>query len=393
MKGIKEYVLAFNLALGPVVWFMDFSFGFVKMTLFILLVILNISIFRYQSTYRFLPFFLLLFILLSISIFQDWNFELDKFIILFTFLQNFYFFILGLFYSRNNFVTISLIRKIIGLISVFCFLTISDFIFHFPDWIQPFQLEKIRDLENLGVTVQANPLHVTGFGLGRTGWATSIAQFLPLALLLRNSHKKLGNMGFIILICSILFTGARGGLVIAILILTIFIIKQLSISRQILIFLLVALSLLYLFGDESSFIYEYYRLNSGDLSTGRGMLYAFVPQMIMEGGLLGLGYEGSLAYFSSNLHQNLELHNVYLRMMIDHGILVGLLIIIISVFMLKRFMNILKYERDDIHFYGGLLIVVGLIAGLLEPSAMYSARYWWVPFWFFVGVTSYNKKS
>tara|TARA_R110002096_G_scaffold415027_1_gene616437 strand:+ start:855 stop:2078 length:1224 start_codon:yes stop_codon:yes gene_type:complete len=395
---IREYLLAFNIGLGPVIWFMDFSLGSIKLILFISLILLHFKVLLYKKTYRYWNFFLIIIFLLFISLFKDLNYSNDKLLVLFTFIQNYYFFILGYYYINNNLISIRFIKSILSVVVFFCILTISNFIIGIPDWIQPFQIQKFEEMQVHNYERFTSPLYSTGFGLARTGWATTLSQFIPLALILREFKNNIfGNLSLLIITSSIVFTGSRGGLLITLFIISIYIILRLPLIKQFLIFLAIISISLFLVYSENSFLYEFYRLDSDDISTGRAILYNFVPEMLYEGGILGLGYSGSINFFSDKINSSIAFHNVYLRLMVDYGFIFGLIIIFISMFIIFKIIKIYIFNYNIEIVLISFVLISGIISGFLEPSAMYEARYWWIPFWFFCGVIlniyKYEKSS
>ncbi len=388
IKKIKINLLALNIALGPILWFVESSLNSIKIALFLILIIAHYNVFFKYKNYRYLVPFLTVLLLMGISLASNNNFNEEALYLIFTVIQNYCFLILGINFSPGKSDLMKLIFKVVSIICVFCALTLTNFLLGLPDWIQPFQLERYDDLTRKGYRVELNNLYTTGFGLARTGWSTTLTQYIPLAfyLLMNMKRQLIAILLIVLLFSSILVSGSRGGVLILLLMISLYIQKYLG-TRILFMYMLMSVSMIFLiFKNSNSTINEYYRLDEDDLSTGRAAMYAFVPQLIEKAGLFGSGLGSSRQFLGRHLDEEHEFHNVYLKIFIDHGVVLGLLNLFIVLYLLQIAYLTYKFRNEENIATISLVIVAGIVSGLLEPSAMFLARFWWLPFWFFVGV-------
>lgn len=387
----RYYFLILYLALGSVVWFASFSLGVIKSILLLLVIIGHHKMLSKGTSYVYFKYFFLFIALISVSFFfHSSETDDDAWGVLslyYTYFLNYLFFIIGYNYCRSEAIEVNHLKKIIWVIIPLCFLTITNFLFKIPDWYAPNLLEHKDQMENLGYEYQLLGLFSSGFGLGRTGWATTLTQYLPLTLLfLKPKNKVIGIFSFIIILVSIFVSGSRGGLLIS-MIVAILILGKTSNKITVPTFLMIGFWIGLIVMDNSNFA-SFYRLDSGDITSGRSGQYSLVPQMLMKGGLFGLGIEGSY-HFSRSHGFDYALHNVYLRFLIDYGWIIGLFVLVVTLNLSLKIVNVffkLPYNNNNVLiFILTFILIGGMFAGMIEPAAIFEARSWWVIWWFSFG--------
>lgn len=390
---IRESLLLLFLALGNVSWFAGFSLGILKACLLILIFLFHGSIFFRKSTYVYKEIFLFIILLITITILTTPN-NTDIFNTYYGFFENYCFLVLGYYYAKNGLISISFVKKLVYLILPFCLLSISNFLFNTPEWHAPKVLARYDELIEQFHYIELTPLYVSGFGLGRTGWSVTLCQFLPLCIVFfidKNNIKKTSITYFIIIFVTIAITGSRGGLLSAS-ILSLIIISKSQIKRKGIILsslLIIIISFLIIYGDSLSL---FYRLDRADITTGRSEQYIYIPEMVKQAGFFGVGTNGTYALLSKHGVEE-ALHNTYFKLMIEYGWIFGLLIWYIVLNTAYRIGKVmLKNRLKSIIVISSLVILCGFIAATTEPGAIFGSRGWWVLWWFFFGVFSYNYK-
>lgn len=396
--SVRSNILTLYLALGSIVWFANFTLGSFKAILLILIILLHLPLFSKKSAYVNLTLFIFFITLVSIS-FQlktNDNYLTSKFSLYYTYFLNYFFYLLGYYYCRHNLIGRVSFRKIVYTVFPLCLLTIVNLFFNFPDWHAPNVIEHFDKMESLGYQAELTQLYSSGFGLGRTGWATSLLQYLPLCLFFsfqEKNNRMFGYISFIIILFSIMISGSRGGFFYAILLTILIIIKTKSSRKVFLIFIL--LTLLFSILLNSLDFISFYRLDSGDVTSGRGLQYLLIPEMVSQAGLFGLGIDGSYL-FSRNYLIEHALHNVYARLLIDYGWILGgglIIMIIIIFFRTLKILFFIPYKGNEVLYIATFVIIGGLLAGITEPGAIFEARSWWVIWWFELGIFSYKYKN
>ncbi len=107
--------------------------------------------------------------------------------------------------------------------------------------------------------------------------------------------------------------------------------------------------------------------------------------MIRESGFFGLGIHGTYQFLKSQgIHY--DLHNTYLRVLCECGVLVGLTMIGLAVWLLKTIYKDIKNETNLKSLTLPLLLLSGIMSGLWEPQAVFGSVNWWCLWWFALGV-------
>ena len=392
---IKKSAFRYNflmlyLALGSIVWFASFSLGILKSILLILVILSNFIILKKSKTYVYFKYFLIFILIISLSFFFNLNKindeTTDVISLYYTYFLNYLFLILGYAYFNSENSNSTFLRNINWIIVPLCFLTISNLILNFPNWYAPNLVEHFEEMSSLGYEANLAGLYSSGFGLGRTGWATTLSQYLPLVLLLfLNKSKSLTIVSYLIILLSVFISGSRGGFMISFLISIIILVK--TTNKLIFPLLLLVFGFAGFIALENSELISFYRLDSGDITSGRSGQYLLVPEMLLQGGLFGLGIDGS-HNFSKPYNFDYALHNVYLRFFIDYGWVIGTFVLVFSFKIFRKIIRTLlmiPFKGNEMITIFSLILLGGLIAGLTEPSAVFEARSWWVIWWFSCG--------
>ena len=307
--------------------------------------------------------------------------------------DNYLFFILGYTFFQEGLIQSKFLTIVTFVISIFCLLTISNYIFNIPNWISPIEQLRVELLSSQNVEVDEIPLFSSGFGLGRTGWGHTIVLFLPICLLGIYKKKKYSLIYFLCVLGSIIVCGSRGALFIALLLLLLFLhrISRKNGTRQIVIFFcLFFLVFVVLF--TSSWWITHFRLDANDLTTGREEQYSYIGTMLQDMPFWGLGVGGTHEFLNKYGISH-DLHNTYVRIFLEYGVVVGFSLLLFAIYSFKRVLGeFLLHNKCDLKFCSALIVLSGLISAMIEPSAVFGARAWYVVWWFFLGVL-YNKNN
>lgn len=385
----KQYLCSFVLATGCVIWFANTTLGIYKMfpTIILILLCSKYLITTKCKQARYVTV-LAAVTIISATITQPSS-QSFNYMFLWSLLENVIFLIIGYNFAKNNLITNKFIFCIIFIIGAISSLTITNFLFGFPNWTSPIEGNRLETLfiEHNITNIEAGKLYSTGFGIGRTGWAATLSLFIPLCLLcIENKYKtKLSKLLLCIIFTSIFISGSRGGLVSVATMLLLYVVfvyknKQKSVSTLFIAStIILMLCILY-----SSFLIEHLRLDSSDLTTGRSEQYELIPKMFETMGFWGLGENGT-STFLSRYGIDHELHNSYINNFLKYGWIVGISIIIGSFYLIKIAFLSLKNGRNIYLKVFPLIIISGFISALFEPQAIYGARSWYVVWWFFLG--------
>lgn len=391
LKNAGTYLLTACLALANIVWFATFTLGMIKMILIVLMILMNIGLLvNYKNYYGLVIFILIFTILIFVATCSSQQSSNDNIYWLYGFLENYLFLTLGYSYYRNGKKVSMVFQSIIPFTCFFCLLIVLNFITGYPDWVSPIAQESYDNAFYGGyINAEISPMFSTGFGIARTGWATSLSSYLPLTLLLIN-NKKIFFPTYILIAATVIISASRGGLLTVVIISFISFLKSnMMAAKKILSFtviVLIAIAILAL--SDFDTITTFLRLsvdNGEDFSSGRTSQYALIPQMVRDAGFSGLGIHGTKDYLSKyGLYW--DLHNTYFRTLCECGWIVGLFVFIASI---KLFILIIK-DIEQCHNLSGLclplILISGLLAGLWEPQAVFGSVNWWSLWWFALGV-------
>jgi len=388
--------LALYVALGGVLWIGDYSIGTIKVLIFVLLLISCFRYFTKRENLKGLSFFLLIYSSLVFLMVMNGS-ELSP-LFLWGPLENYMLFVIGYNLSREDRVNNRDIKIAIVIIGFLCFLTVTNFLLGIPNWTSPIELNRIASLNKMtGGSFVASKLYQTGFGLARTGWGNSIAPFVPLAFLLYKECQQQRWMTLLLtisIILSILFCGSRGAVLVTTITIFLFSYKMryLKFFRYATIIFPIIVLLLW----ELSFLYEeqlieYYRLGSGDITTGRSEQYAYIGQMFDRMGMFGLGLNGTYSFLKSvGLPYNI--HNAYVNIFLQFGWITGILfaffVLIVVGYVVREFVK----AKDISMICLCLILISGIVSSFYEPMGVWGTRCWYSVWWVALGIF-WNKKT
>jgi hypothetical protein len=222
---------------------------------------------------------------------------------------------LYIFYTRGGNV-VRVFRNAAIIIVLFSIPPLTNWFFGVPGWSYSGE----------------NPLWSTGFTNKRSGWSQGLAFYLPIlaALPFFSLRKKaftylLSLGGIAILLASQFITGGRSGLLASMVVLAA--LSMLLLPRRVAVVLLVAL--VSIGGYFSDFAYEHLRFHRftewsyesiNEFSSYRLEDYVAAYDLFWARPL-GHGFGQSVQILMREYQQSTELHNVWLRLLADGGVL------------------------------------------------------------------------
>lgn len=225
-RTVSINLVAFYLAIGNVVWFAHFILGSLKLGLLALILLSTLGLFLNRRNYVGLGWFLLLLPFLLIALSKSTLQGAEGFDWLKGFFENYIFLFLGYAFLREGYDTQRLLRYIPLVTCTLCALIVSNFFFGFPNWTSPIAAEAYRKAVAGGyMQAELVTMNSSGFGLGRTGWATTLASYLPLTLFFVHK-KKVFLLGYVLIALAILLSASRGGLLLLLTITTVLFMKS-----------------------------------------------------------------------------------------------------------------------------------------------------------------------
>lgn len=229
-------------------------------------------------------------------------------------------------------------------------------------------------------------LYQTGFGGGRTGWSHGLAIVgLFMLWLFGGRTDRLRYLFLATFVCTVLSQIAcqsRGGLVVTALGAFGLLLYQRNFLAMILLAIIFAV--FFIANPEVNWL-EHLRIEAlfktgEDFTTGRGEQYTLAIALLDDPitMFMGLGPKGYKPYFESKLLE-VEIHNVWLRLLIEYGIFIVLFII---GYLIKSFYSMIKKNTTVIPIV--IILIVGLISTLFEPNAIFYSfqahLLWWLLF-------------
>jgi hypothetical protein len=236
-----------------------------------------------------------------------------------------------------------------------------------------------------------NRLYATGFSTSRTQWSgglVSLGIFMMWCFIMTKQNiKYLFLVAFVMIILSQISSGGRGG-TLACLLGVIALLIYYKKYGAILLGIFSAFAFAIAFKDQLFAHLRFDRLEAGsnassDFSSGRLEQYGLAFDLIDSPLALfvGLGPRGYEAAFA-NLGIHFEIHNVWLRLFIEYGLLVPVFIL---VFFLSTMFNAVQENKQNKQAMGLVIILLaGMFTTLVEPNAIIFSYQnylcWWVIF-------------
>jgi O-antigen ligase len=294
-------------------------------------------------------------------------------------------------YSRNNADIHKILRNAAIIIAILCWITVFNRFLDMPAWRSP-------------VVFGANPLSVSGFGALRTGWSNGVALFVPVLLLLLSDYRTtilsaVTSMALIAgIVMSQIIVAGRAGLLTSLAAVSIYAVFKLK-KIYLVIAAAIVVILVITFFDFFVVQFRIDRLEGDGMSTealdhfsaGRIESYLTAIKMAVESPLVGYG-------FGEAIVGDREIHNFWLRMLVEGGMFLPLVFLVIVLAILKRVkaqMHMLKrmpatesatisrrlYKARSLYFCLFLILLGGLIESFFEPNiflgSFQNTAIWW----------------
>lgn len=272
-------------------------------------------------------------------------------------------------------------------VSAHCFLVISSKMFGFPRWSGPSEFV-------------APELWTSGFGGASTGWSNGTALFVPILAggLVRNANssgslKLMLCLTIIFIMGSQLVVGGRGGLLASWVGLGLIFFSRGN-KKWLLVFGSVALVVILCMPDflEKQLQTERLKSENPDIeeidsfSAGRVLTNLRALQIAAERPFTGYGF-GTITF------EGHDIHNLWLKMMVEGGFLFPLMFLAIVIQLLRgTFLNKSppgNSNQEDANHYRavteikswGVVIICGLVISMFEPNVILgvfqNSAVWW----------------
>lgn len=218
IQNINISLITLFLALGNIVWFADFTLGSLKVALMVMIVALNVNMFLNPRNYVGFLGVVVLAPFLVMTAADSQGMVSEKVYWLYAFAENYLFLMLGYTcYVRGENVE-RMLRMIVPFTVFFSLLVVGNFVIGVPHWVSPIAKAAYTSAVNGGYTGgELAPMYSTGFGIARTGWATTLCSYLPLTLLFLH-NKKMFYPAYILIALTAILSASRGGLFLTLLI-------------------------------------------------------------------------------------------------------------------------------------------------------------------------------
>ena len=300
--------------------------------------------------------------------------------------------------GRNREEAIRLFRNASFIVLFLCLLVLLSWFTGFPGWRSP----------------GGDAIWEVGFAGLRTGWSNGICFYLPMLVTYplycfkKPRSVLIPVLALVTILGTQLVVGGRGGMLGSFAGLLVIL---LSVTPR--KYALLTVSMLAIVGFlVADFAYDHLRLNRLQtaastgvgletldyVSSGRIQGYQIALDLSMERPLTGYGFDVGTEILNNRFYYNLEVHNVWLRLLVDGGILLPLafLTLIASILRLARKRSesrILEGIRR--HGWGGPIVfsravfpvtlvavlVSGLTVSMFEPNVLVGAfqneALWW----------------
>jgi O-antigen ligase len=234
----------------------------------------------------------------------------------------------------------------------------------------------------------------TGLGGAATGWSTGLSLYVPF--LMYGAVQYADRRWLLVMFSALLLlllagqfvVGGRSGILASLLVIGLFVSYRLE-GRQkvyVLLTMLVVIGGLFVWFDVRE-LQQHFRIDrligSGSLnlaaldyfSAGRVEQYQIAVQGIINRPLLGYGIH---AFW--NLGLGYELHNVWLRLWYESGVLVLALFVLMIVYSVRS----KSTERGHFNYFARLCMYAGIFIAFFEPSTLLGAfqnsAVWWLSF-------------
>ena len=192
----------------------------------LMVVVLNVNMFLNPRNYIGLFCFLAFVHFLILTTANSQGTSGDKIYWLYGFVENYFFLMLG----YSCFVRVDnvgrMLKAVIPFTVFFGVLIIGNFLIGIPHWVSPIAKAAYTSVVSGGyIGAEMAPMYSTGFGIARTGWATTLCSYLSLTLLFI-SNKRMFYPAYIVIALTAILSALRGGLFLTLLITCILFLKS-----------------------------------------------------------------------------------------------------------------------------------------------------------------------
>jgi|GEM_PF-6672325 len=391
------YLLILYMATAPIYWLPNFDYNLFKV---IKLGIISLSltgflVFFFTRNIKLqTPKYYKIYIALVIILFIPFFFKSKDIGESLIYFLNFIFGLLSGLYvmnSPNLFCNKFKYYKIMYLLIIIIVIpSILNFFFQIPDWKPP----EVK-LQALGYRYN---LWEAGFNTLRTGWTVSLCVYVPWSLVFVEKVKNKATYLVIViaLVLPILvaqfISGGRNGLSASLLAVLLILIKKFNLIY--LIIITIVLFYLFLSFQNDLFIaLRIYDDNGGskdinDISSDRTNMYATFFDTFFDSPIFGQGLSGSIKFNQKNFGTSDEMHNVILRIFIDHGLIFGIICLLFFLHNLIISLKIFFKRNVKIIFQiSSLTVIIGLFTTLFEPEIILGSFQITAIWWLSLGIT------
>lgn len=264
----------------------------------------------------------------------------------------------------------------------------------------------------LGVPAWSGPAHfiaselwISGFSQARTGWSGSVALYIPLLLLpafdrsLAIVPRVLAVLGAAACAVSQVIVSGRAGMLA-----TVVGVGYLCVQRGLRIWLLAVVGVCALWAAVNpEYLYEQLRLGQGEmavvqgqseldaLSTGRISAYATAFDLFLQHPLTGHGFGGVEL-------DGREIHNVWLRLFVEGGLLLGLMSLAVVGTVMRNAYRLAQTglqssvaTGDSQQLFGRALtatLLTGFVVSMFEPRFLLGAFQYGAVWWAVAGIAA-----
>ncbi|MGE5355530.1 MAG: O-antigen ligase family protein [Deltaproteobacteria bacterium] len=237
-------------------------------------------------------------------------------------------------------------------------------------------------------------LWYSGFNFSRTGWSVSLSLFVPMAIILFGEKKKMTSINFlyyIILVSPIVsaqaVSGGRGGLLASLISIIITFIAYFGL-KYLIVFFTSAYFIINQFKEEVFIAMRIYDTSGGtntveDISSYRLSQFRIFNELVNDKPIFGWGYKGSEAGIFQYTGNQFEMHNSVLRVIVDHGIVFGSIVVLLVIYIFYISIKLLRIKQvPRLILVNSCILISVLLASMFEPNVIFGGfqlcAFWWV---------------
>ena len=266
------------------------------------------------------------------------------------------------------------------IISSFSAFTVANFLTGIPHWKAP-------------IAYDSEPLNVVGFGAASTGWSNGLALCFPILVFVISKAKFPQKIIWIAMLGCVLgsqiASGGRAGILASLIGASLFILAK----GKFIVFLSCMIITALIFYISHEFWIDHLRISRlhsmsishlDHFSAGRIKSYIIAIEEIQKQPLFGNGIGHLMVYKSDK--ELLEIHNLWLRLMVEYGILMPLFFLVMIGVVLHCAIQILTKCKTtamnrELVIASSIIVISGIIISLFEPRALIGSfqigAIWW----------------